>query len=317
MNNEIHDEGKFSDVKKLSDYKQTEFLPTLEHGISTDKNAIYCSTFLLAWDEIRGQVGQPIVIENGLADLNMVNNSRSFAKSLHPFEFSSGANVDDEIVEARAEFSKSLPFEIKLTSFKDQLNFGGKKVASFGQEGYNDAYPEIIQIIYYKDDDDFIIKVSTKEKGHEIILFKSKDTYSHLSDILSVITHKSELGKKEKKLEKNFWRYAMTDEDEVIIPKIKFNIETNYPSLAGKTFKAGNQKYFIETAYQRTAFILDESGAEIESEAAISAAMHEGTKPHPKKMRFDKPFFVLLKRTDCNNPYFVMWTCNTELMVLE
>ena len=135
---------------------------------------------------------------------------------------------------------------------------------------------------------------------------------------MPLIANKIEVGKKEKLSDKIGWRYYFTDEDEVVIPKFKFNIENNYASLEEKNFKAGIQGYLLETAYQRTAFILDESGAEIESEAEMTAAAEaEETKPHPKKMRFDKPFFLMLKRTDSNNPYFALWTNNTELMVTE
>lgn len=315
------DGSKFPEVKKLNAFKQTEFLPTLEHSISNDRNAVYASTFLFAWNEIKQKVEQPMSIDNSLTDLNMVNNSKLFVMSMKPDECNTSVEVDGDLIRATAEFSKSLPFELKLTSFTNQLIFAGKKVASFGQLGYDFTTSEIIQVLYYKDDNNFIIKLSPKDKGNEIILFKSNDTYKSMDEILPVIASKSHVGKKEKESEKNYWRYSLTDDDEVVIPKFKFNIENNYPLLEGITFKGGNQKYLIETAYQRTAFILDESGAEIESDAkivcAMSEEMEEETKPHPKKMRFDKPFFVIMKRTDCNNPYFVLWACNTELMVSE
>jgi hypothetical protein len=32
-------------------------------------------------------------------------------------------------------------------------------------------------------------------------------------------------------------------------------------------------------------------------------------------MIFDKEFLILLKRKDAENPYFGMWTTNTELMI--
>jgi len=32
-------------------------------------------------------------------------------------------------------------------------------------------------------------------------------------------------------------------------------------------------------------------------------------------MIFDKPFLVLLKRSDAKNPYFAMWVANSELFL--
>lgn len=128
----------------------------------------------------------------------------------------------------------------------------------------------------------------------------------------------NELGKTEKKNEKTSWKYYFNEEDIVLIPKFNFNIETNYTNLEGNKFNSINQNFQIESAWQRTAFILDESGAEIESEAEIEVASEEVEKeyqkPKPKKMIFNKPFLILLKRTDAKNPYFGLWTTNSELM---
>jgi len=60
---------------------------------------------------------------------------------------------------------------------------------------------------------------------------------------------------------------------------------------------------------------LDEKGAEIKSESQVSLTKDaEEEVPKPKRMRFDKPFFVMLKRADRRNPYFGLWTKNAELM---
>ncbi len=107
----------------------------------------------------------------------------------------------------------------------------------------------------------------------------------------------------------------------MVIPKFNFNIETNYSKLEGAYFNANNRIFQVEYAKQRTAFLLDESGAEIESEAEIEvtseAIEEELEKPKPKKMIFNIPFLILLKRTDAKNPYFGLWTTNSELMMKE
>ncbi len=51
--------------------------------------------------------------------------------------------------------------------------------------------------------------------------------------------------------------------------------------------------------------------------AALEAIEEDIELPKPKKMVFDKPFLILLKRTDAKNPYFGLWTMNTELMIRE
>ena len=165
---------KFPEVKKLSDYENTQFIPTLEHKISRDKNSVYCATLLFAWDEIRKQINSPLTISNEYLDLNLLNNSTSFKNVLKNNEYKVSGEVDGELITARAEFNKSLPFEVKLQSFKNKLTFDGHNVSSFGVNGY-DSYEQlkIVKIIYYKNDNNFIIKLLPKEKEHEIILFKT------------------------------------------------------------------------------------------------------------------------------------------------
>jgi hypothetical protein len=167
-----------------------------------------------------------------------------------------------------------------------------------------------------------MIKLSPKDKKNEIILFRSDLEFNSMTDVLKEIENKRETGEQEMQDEKLVWKYSMDSEDELVIPKFRFNIETNYSSLEGSTFHSGIMKYIIEIAWQRTAFILDESGTEIESEASmeVTASAEEEIpeeKPRPKKMRFDKPFFLMLKKTDRVNPYFGMWVANSELMISE
>ena len=131
----------------------------------------------------------------------------------------------------------------------------------------------------------------------------------------------TEKGIRERKQANKRWKYNIMADDELVIPKFDFDISTVHNSLVGKRFRAADTDYFIETAWQRTAFHLDESGAAVESEATIICTLgiedENPDKPQPKKMIFNRPFYVLLKRTDAANPYFVLWAENPELMVKE
>ncbi len=313
---------KITEVKKLSDYKNTQFIPTLENKISNDKNSIYCATLLFAWDEIRKEINSPLTISSKYTELNLLNSSTSFSDVLKNNEYESSIEIDENLIIAKAEFSKSLPFDFKLQSYTNKLVFDNQKVTSFGVNGYDD-YEKLktVKIIYYKNDNNFIIKLLPKEREHEIILFKTSESFNSIAEMTTEIKKLTEIGISEIKNDKINWKYYINEEDELIIPKFNFNIETNYTSLEGNNFNAEKQNYIIERALQRTAFKLDESGAIIESEAEIEVAaveeIEEIEKPKPKKMIFDKPFLILLKRKDAKNPYFGLWTTNTELMIKE
>ena len=310
---------KFTEVKRLSEYKNTQFIPTLEHKISNDKNYVYCATLLFAWDEIRKQINSSLTISNEYFDLKLLNKSTSFENVLKSNEYEVSGKVNKGLISAKAEFNKSLPFELKLESFNNKLTFDGQKVSSFGVNGYN-SYEQldIVKIVYYKNDNNFIIKLLPKGKEHEIILFKTDQSYNSIAEMTTKIEKLTKIGITEKKNEKINWKYFYSEEDIVVIPKFNFNVETNYNSLEGNRFSTNKQDFQIESAWQRTAFILDESGAEIESEAEMAVSTEEMDeeyeKPKPKKMIFDKPFLILLKRTDSKNPYFGLWIANTELL---
>ena len=72
----------FQEVKNLSEYSGTEFIPTLENKIRVDKNAVYCVTFLYAWEEVRNKIDKPLIINKDLYELTLLNNSKSYIGAL-------------------------------------------------------------------------------------------------------------------------------------------------------------------------------------------------------------------------------------------
>ena len=77
------EERKFPEVKKLSEFEETVFIPTLEHKISQNKNTIYSSSLLYAWDEIKNIIDKPIEISKNLYDLSLLNESITNKNSLN------------------------------------------------------------------------------------------------------------------------------------------------------------------------------------------------------------------------------------------
>lgn len=309
---------KFPEVQKISQVSHSVFLPTLEHTMHTHQNSIYSATLLYAWDEIRKRVGHPITVQDYEHDydLHLLHGSESYIHTLEEGEYVAAGEVDEEMVRARAECAISLPFSHKLTSLSDRLIFDSTRVAAFGQIGSGTLDNETIRILYYKDDNHFIISLQPDNPKHEIVLFKTDQVFTTMRDILLHLEKQIQLGEKEKQTFTKAWRYVLRDEDEVLIPKIACNLEHNYPELEGHRFTAGAANYLIETAYQRTAFVLNESGAVLESEAFMEAATEEleESEPQPKRMHLDKPFFIMLKRQDSTFPYFAMWILNAGLM---
>ncbi|OIQ19332.1 MAG: hypothetical protein BM557_06410 [Flavobacterium sp. MedPE-SWcel] len=309
----------YPEVKKLSEYKKTDFVITPQSSLQEDKNAIYSASLLLAWQEIKVVQDKGIGVWGNPIGYTYLNRSESYKNTLLEDEYESFIAFDEEegTMMAKAEFSKSLPFLAKFDSYPDGLTFKGEKVDAFGLNGSDDIATDNVRILYYKDDNNFIIKLYPKDTAHEIILCKGLKDITTLQQAFDAIAALTSEGDKARKEQKNWWRYRLEYEDELRIPKMTFNIAHEYPKLAGGKLIIDKQDYIVESVYQRTAFILDEVGAKVESEAVIEFAvevMEEVEKePVPKKLYFNEPFVVLLKRVDSKNPYLGLYVENNEL----
>lgn len=310
----------FPKVEDITTYKETTVIPTLEHALLSNKNAIYSASFLYAWEAFMGEIKKEkmsslsSISASAPYDLVLVNKSKSYLKTLENKEYTTEIINNEGKIFVKASFEKSLPFEIKLKRMDNVLIFKGIKVAAFGLLGEDLEMHKIVKILYYKDDNNFIISLLPKDEKHQIILYKSSAVYPTMMAATQDLNQKIALGEKERLVQNTAWRYYIEEKDEIIIPRMKFNIKNIYTTISD--FTPEDDSY-----YQRTAFILDENGAKIESEAVIQYAKDEDAvaveKPKPKKMIFDKPFLLLLKRVDNVNPYFGLWTTNTELMQKE
>jgi hypothetical protein len=309
---------QFPKERKLSSFNNTEFVATLENEIDSKKNNIYAASLLFAWDEIRRKLDAEILVDPKYRYFALFNQCESYQKALNSEEYTSSTEVIGDTICARATFSISLPFPEKLKSYKDNLTFGNKNIASFGARGSDRFKFQIIKILYYKDDNNFVIELNPTDKQHQILLFNSTKKFKTLAESNAEIQRLILIGKEHKKEQKTFWRGYFEDADVLIIPKFNFNISTHIPTLEGIPFESGTRSYMVNEAWQRTAFILDEVGAELESEAIIYTSEEiVAEKPKPKRLIFDKPFTLFLKKANSVNPYFGMWVADTELLIME
>ena len=298
----LEDESIFPKVKNVTDLEKTDFVPTLESSFRTENNIIYGATIPFAWNEIKKEIGIPL---KGFTskELEKLNDTKSFLNVLKEDEYETSVQVNGNEIRAKAYFRKSLPFEEPLTKFKESLKFGEYQVKSFGFWGYC----SYARINYFNNENDFSISLFPEDKEHEIILIMNQKVENHLSDFTEYLKILNQ--------QKNQKVY-FNDDDKVEIPIIEFNLEKTFGQFIGSKFRSEITEFEVTEAYQRNAFILNENGAEVESEAvfAVEAAVEELEKPQPKMMIFNKPFVVLLKRKDADNPYFGVYIANDELL---
>ena len=106
---------EFPEVKKLSEYKETDFVLTPQSLLPDDKNAVYSVPMIYAWQQIAAIGNGKIGIDTTNKELVLLNNTKSGVNALKEDEYTATASInDDGNIEAYAEFSKSLPFAVKL-----------------------------------------------------------------------------------------------------------------------------------------------------------------------------------------------------------
>lgn len=305
-------------VARLNTLQQTSFVPTLETPVQNDHNVVYASAFLYAWDTLRKILPRGIMMSdtNSLA-FKQVNIAVSHSNSLNPQEYTTEAMIQEDAVIAKAFFKKTLPFRQKYQKLNAPLLFDQINVESFGMHAYNMDIAMYTNVLYYSDDDNFVLELRPEDTGHHIILAKGISNATTLKDAVRQTSELMKLGTKERSASAGEWKYEISDNDTLAIPIIQFNLETNYSGLEGQSFLSGGQRFRLATAYQRTAFMLNERGAVAESEVTVvtDSGSIPTERPRPKKLIFDKPFYVILKRTDKTNPYFVMKVANAELLL--
>lgn len=301
----LENESVFPEVKNVTELKNTDFVPTLESSFEIKNNIIYAASIPFAWNEIRDKIGTTLT-DFSNTQLEEINNTKSHTNVLHENEYETSVEVDGIEIRATAYFRKSLPFKEPLVKFDKPLTFISSEVESFGFFGSCG----FAKINYFTNENEFSISLFPKNKEHEIILIMDKGKKNDFKDYFQNYNQQKELQKKQ--------RVYFNDDDKVEIPIIEFNLEKSFDKIIGSSFKANDTKYIMLEAYQRNAFILNENGAEVESivEMAVEAK-EEAEKFKPKMMIFNKPFVVLLKRKDAENPYFGVYIANDELLKRE
>ena len=101
--------------------------------------------------------------------------------------------------------------------------------------------------------------------------------------------------------------------DLLAIPNVLFSVNHEFVELQGGDKIIENpgefQGLFILKAGQSIRFRLDRSGATVTSEAQTYPAAI------PREFIVDRPFLIVIKRRSAEQPYFVAWIDNAELLV--
>ena len=198
-----------------------------------------------------------------------------------------------------AYFLKEVEYLVEFSK-KDVL-FDGDKVKGFYAE--NKEQKENIEVLEYANDDNFIIALNLKDDTDQIILAKGYD----MTDPSNVVSKVNDNMKKSE---------LIAGDDIFMMPNLHLDHNRDYEELIDTFFlNEGFEVYFIAKMFENIKFDMDNKGARVENEAVIlmqnTAAVSD---LKPRKFILDKPFWVVMKRTNSENPYFILGVNNTKVM---
>ena len=318
------------DVARLASTVVTPHLEVPVRG----SNVVWCATFQLAFNELAAEIGEPVRLLPDHPWTVVLN--RQKVKRTHVDEASCVAAaglVSDGVVERiRRELAekfgpeasrmalpapadgwvafsclrKDLEFAVAFERLKRPLRFGDADVASFGinqlleiqQNEWRAARQ--VRVFDYRGAGDFIVELETRSESDQLLLAKvpPKGTLDEtVSDVLRR-TASSQPAR-------------LREGTDLIIPVFDFDLRRRFSELTGRTIASGSPRYRatpIALAEQRILWSLSERGARLESVAIMASGVGS-------ELRFDKPFLIVLRRRESDQPYFVIWVANSELMV--
>ena len=334
--------GVYATMKIIKGFiGKAEITPTYTSGLSTmDGNKVWCGTFNLVWNDFMNDVVKGNVeFRDGESELANELNKQSFKVDqlsensyfkIHgqamgedlknkiqngiKQKFNEDSNLIDRIdwndsngyvlyAMLKKEFNFLEPFSTAMGSMT--FNNSEPRIKCFGVDSSNNPIAsKNVEVLFYNSEDDFAIKLKTKE-GEEVILYKTTGENKSFEENYKEI----------KKQQINYSGKNTFEENDILrIPFIKVNDEINYDELCGREIK--NSNYYIKQALQTIDFELNNVGGSVKSEALIDATQKAWTEKS-RKMIFDSDFILYLKEESKEQPYFALKVDNTDILLEE
>ena len=315
------------DKKELKETKGVDVVPTLSDKISKDTS--WCPTFQLIWNDFKNDiVKQDIKFDEKLDMLDNLN-KEDFTKNdisdsyyykiygrknlelkskienaikekfdqksdiLDQFDWSSDAlDSGEDIIDRYFLYSmlyREFEFNMKFDTFNDKFK-DIENVEYFGIIKNNDVVREQIRVYYYNNENDFAIKLITKNNDEVIVIKNPKgETFDEIYNSV-----------KDKKV------YEFNDKDNFMMPKIDFNVLREYDELENKEIVTLDGIYTIEKAIQSVKFSLDEKGGKVKSEAGMDVIYESSSVEKHRNFYVNDTFALFLKESNKDKPYFAL-----------
>lgn len=293
------------------------------------ENTAWCGTFNLIWNDLKNDIAkQDIVFNPQLDTVKNLNKGTFTTKELS--EDSYYKVYGHPSLELKKEIEKAIKKKFNETSdilddfdwingtpedyflysmLKKEFHF--PKVFTELPEGKFGVYENVkyfgidnttdeqvrkqVEVLYYNSNNDFAIKLITKEND-EVIITKGNNEKTFGSIYKNIEEQSSKYNENKNILEN----------EKVAIPNISFDLKEEIKEVENKPFFFSNgDSYRIEKALQTIKFDLDKKGGKIKSEAGMMVDETAIMPPkQPREFLVNDTFTIFLKEKDRNLPYF-------------
>jgi len=322
--------------------QNTVFTPLLQSEIEPGKNLVYCASFQAAWNEfIDTVIHEPVLVEGDSLPVRMLNKKfggnnvipeelfiaaagfeeagiierirvmfkDKFRLEAPPGNLNPGA-PGDILVYAylRREFSFKIEFENLpgLVLFNNDSPVRAFGIQRFTFDEPHQGLAAQVEIFDFKNDNDFIIRLKSLSLEDELILAKIKPLPTLLETVNQAFL----------RISANPYPTGLFEGETVRIPKFDFDISSYFTEFMGRSLL--NREFYgrpLNRMIQVVRFKLNEKGALFSAETVRGEDQPLTLETVPRKLIFNSPFLVLIKKKKCQQPYFAMWIENTELML--
>ena len=231
-------------LESLDTVAGTVFVPAMNFPLSDSCNVVYAPTLLYAWSDLTDQLPSPLTLP-GERYLQLFAHAGNYKDALEKGEYTTTTHTSGNTVSLTASFAMRLPFTSPMDT--SIMLFRGQRVKAFGMPGrYDEKIAGQITILYYENDDRFIISITPKNDNDLIILVKgfSGATFAALTESVSAAI--SSFAQRDT-ITVEMWKHELRHDDDVCIPAMGFNYTCHYKTFEGQHFSAGETSYQIKT----------------------------------------------------------------------
>jgi hypothetical protein len=327
---------------------RTVVVPTLDTPIPEGTNAVWCSSFQLAWNHLKEHAKGPIQLPNAATAADRLNQAGETEADLdgRSVYAVAGAAKEGIIERIEPEMAKRFPtvpkpeltipadgvvaysylaagVEFEVPFFDNDKPFlftdsGGKQTAvhAFGIREKDDyAYRKLrnqVKILYCDQEE-----VGGEKEIQEFVVDPCKNSSPYQVVVAQVkpagtlAARLADVQQKIKDTPASDFVSGLHPRDTLLIPNMNWTITHRFKELEGRDKQFQNPSLrglYLETALQVIQFKLDKGGADLSSETKIYV------KPGASFFHVNRPFLVYLKKRGAGRPFFVAWVDNPELL---